>query len=268
MEKRVSVTDIMACKGRQPVVTLTCYTASMARLIDPHVDILLVGDSLGMVVYGMESTLAVSLDMMIAHGKAVVNSSSKALVVVDMPFGSYQASREQAFVSAARILAETGAQAVKLEGGAEMADTIRYLVQRGIPVMGHVGLMPQHFNVLGGYRYQGRTDKEARLIMENAQAVEAAGAFCIVLEAVKEKIATDISRTLSIPTIGIGASAACDGQVLVTEDMLGITARVPGFVKQYASLAGQIEKAVKQYRTDVIRRRFPGADHVYGGKRN
>lgn len=267
MQKRISVTDIASRKGQTPLVVLTCYTAPMARLLDAHVDILLVGDSLGMVIYGMESTLGVSLDMMIQHARAVVKSSSKALVVVDMPFGSYQASKEQAFTSAARVLVETGAAAVKLEGGAEMADTIRYLVERGIPVMGHVGLMPQHVNVLGGYRYRGRDDKEVKQILHNAKAIEEAGVFAMVLEAVNEPAAHGISKAVKVPTIGIGASAACDGQVLVTEDMLGMGGWVPGFVKQYAKLDKVIEKAVKEYGQEVKNRAFPSQEYVYGDKK-
>lgn len=267
MKNRTPVTDIIARKGKDPLVVLTCYTASMARILDPHVDILLVGDSLGMVIYGMDSTLGVTLDMMIQHAKAVTKASSQALVVVDLPFGSYQASKEQAFLSAARVLAETGAQAVKLEGGAEMAETIRHLVDRGVPVVGHVGLMPQHFNVLGGYRYQGRTEKEARQILDHARAVEEAGAFAIVLEAVEEQAARDITEQLSIPTIGIGASVACDGQVLVTEDMLGIGGWVPGFVKQYAQLGDAITHAVQQYKREVKERSFPNSQYVYGTKK-
>ncbi len=268
MQKRLSVTDIRSRKGQEPLVVLTCYTAPMARILDPHVDILLVGDSLGMVLYGMESTLPVSLDMMIAHGRAVVKSSSRALVVIDMPFGSYQQSKEQAFASCARVMAETGAQAVKLEGGAEMAETIRFLVERGIPVMGHVGLMPQHVHVLGGYRYRGRNDEEAKLILANALAVEKAGAFSMVFEGMREKVARDISAKLSVPTIGIGASPACDGQVLVTEDMLGLSgAYVPSFVKQFCNTAAVIEKAVKAYGSEVRARKFPGPDHYFAGKK-
>lgn len=248
-------------------MTLTCYTAPMARLLDEHVDVLLVGDSLGMVIYGMDSTLAVSLDAMIAHGRAVVKGSSRALVVVDMPFGSYQVSKKQAFKSAARILAETGASAVKLEGGKEMASTIKYLVQRGIPVMGHVGLMPQHVNALGGYGYRGRNAKEAKLILESAKAVQDAGAFSLVLEATQEKAARNIAQQLTIPVIGIGASSACDGQVLVTEDMLGLSGHAPSFVKQYAQLDKQVKKAVEHYAQEVKKRSFPSANYTYGNKK-
>ena len=267
MQKRISVTDITSRKGDVPIVVLTAYTAPVAHILDEHVDILLVGDSLGMVVYGMENTLAVSLDMMIAHGKAVVKSSKRALVVVDMPFGSYQASKEQAFVSAARVMAETGAQAVKLEGGAEMAETIRYLVERGIPVMGHVGLMPQHVHALGGYRYRGRDAKEAKLILDNALAVQKAGAFSMVLEGTQEQVARDITKKLSIPTIGIGASPACDGQVLVVDDMLGMGGYAPSFVKKYENLEAAISKAVKKYADEVKTRKFPSSEYYFSGKK-
>ena len=267
MQKRLSVTDITSRKGETPIVVLTAYTAPVARILDEHVDILLVGDSLGMVVYGMENTLAVTLDMMIAHGKAVVRSSKRALVVVDMPFGSYQASKEQAFTSAARIMVETGASAVKLEGGAEMADTIHYLVERGIPVMGHVGLMPQHVHALGGYRYRGRDAKEAKLILDNALAVQKAGAFSMVLEGTQEQVARDISKKLSIPTIGIGASPACDGQVLVIDDMLGLSGYAPSFVKKYDDLTSAISKAAKKYADEVKSRKFPSADYYFSGKK-
>jgi 3-methyl-2-oxobutanoate hydroxymethyltransferase len=269
MQKRLSTADIKARKNKEPLVALTCYTAPMARILDPHVDILLVGDSLGMVLYGMDSTLSVTLDMMIAHGRAVVKTSSLALVVVDMPFGSYQQSKEQAFASCARVMAETGAQGVKLEGGAEMAETIQYLVERGIPVMGHVGLMPQHVNVLGGYRYRGKNDEEAKLIQRNALAVEKAGVFSMVFEGIRENVARDITKKIKVPTIGIGASPACDGQVLVTEDMLGMSGDyVPSFVKQFGNVVPVIEKAVKAYHTDVRARKFPGPDHYFNGKKS
>lgn len=267
MEKRHSILDIRSRKGKEPVVALTAYTAPMARLLDPHVDILLVGDSLGMVVYGLESTLPVTLDMMIAHGRAVVRASSKALVVIDMPFGSYQASKEQAFLAAARVLAETGAAAVKIEGGREMADTIRFLVERGVAVMAHVGLMPQHVNAQGGYRYRGRDDKEAKRILENALAVEEAGAFAVVIEGVREDVARGITGKLAIPTIGIGASPACDGQVLVTEDLLGLSGYAPSFVKQYADAGAVIGKAVKTYAREVRSRIFPSAEYYFIGKK-
>ena len=268
MAKRLSILDIAARKGGTPLVALTCYTAPMARILDSHVDILLVGDSLGNVIYGMDSTLPVTLDLMVAHGRAVANASSRALVVVDMPFGSYQASPAQAFESAARILAETGAQAVKLEGGREMAETIRFLVERGIPVMAHVGLMPQHVHALGGYRYQGRNETEAALILENAKAVAEAGAFAIVMEGIKEEVARSVSAQVKVPTIGIGASAACDGQVLVVDDMLGLTAGAPSFVKHYAHLGEAIQQAVKTYGEEVRNRTFPSAEYCFPLKKN
>lgn len=264
--KRKTIRDVGAHKSKTPLVVLTAYTAPMSQLLDPHVDILLVGDSLGMVLYGFESTLPVTLDMMIAHGAAVQRASQKALVVVDMPFASYQTSKEQAYENCARVLKETGCSAIKLEGGTEMAETIAFLIARGIPVMAHVGLQPQRVHQMGGYRYQGRDAAEATRIMQDAQAVETAGAFAVVLEGVQESLAADITKKLSIPTIGIGASASCDGQVLVVEDMLGLTASeyVPSFVKPYAQLAGAISAAVAQYAHEVKKREFPGKEHVYG----
>ncbi len=269
MVKRLTAVDIAARKGASPLVVLTSYTAPMASVLDSHVDILLVGDSLGMVVYGFDSTLPVTLDMMINHGAAVVRGSKRALVVVDMPFGSYQASKEEAFHACARVMAQTGAQAVKLEGGAEMAETIRFLVMRGIPVMGHVGLMPQRVNALGGYRYQGRSDSEAATILHDAQAVEQAGVFSMVMEGVKEEVARHVTGQLRVPTIGIGASPACDGQVLVIDDMLGFNSGyVPGFVKTYAHLAEAVEQAVKTYAEEVRNRTFPSAEYCYPLKKN
>ncbi len=267
MTKRATAVDISARKNAEKLVVITCYTSTMAKLLDGQVDILLVGDSLGMVVYGMDSTLAVTLDMMIAHGRAVVRSSHAAFVVVDMPFGSYQACKEDAFHAAARIMAETGAQAVKLEGGAEMADTIRFLVERGIPVMAHVGLMPQYFNALGGYRYQGRNDTEAEIIREDAKAVTEAGAFALVLEGVKETVARQVTAETPVPTIGIGASPACDGQVLVLDDMLGLSGRVPGFVKHYGQLGEQVTEAVGRYAQEVRSGAFPSAEFCYPFKK-
>jgi 3-methyl-2-oxobutanoate hydroxymethyltransferase len=267
MEKRISVLDIRARKGSEKLVVLTAYTAPMARLLDPLVDILLVGDSLGMVVYGMENTLPVTLDMMINHGRAVSGASKKSLVVIDMPFGSYQASPEQAFLSASRVMQETGAQAVKLEGGGEMAETIYFLVERGIPVMGHVGLMPQRVNALGGYKFQGRNDDDAEHIMQDALAVQEAGAFSLVIEGVKEAVACEISEKLEIPTIGIGASPACDGQVLVIDDMLGFGEYVPSFVKRYADLPAVIQKAVKAYGDEVRSGKFPSAEFCFPKKK-
>lgn len=246
-----------------PIVVLTAYTASMARLLDTHCDMLLVGDSLGMVVYGMDSTLSVSLDMMVAHGQAVVRGSQKACVVVDLPFGSYQESPQQAFRSAAEIMARTGAGCVKLEGGQEMAETIAFLVQRGIPVMGHIGLKPQAVHAHGGFRTVGRGD-EADQVLHDALAVEQAGAFSVVIESTLEPLSRAITEKLSIPTIGIGASPACDGQVLVVDDMLGITATPPRFVKTFASLGTDIERAAADYAQAVRARTFPTAKECVG----
>ena len=242
---------------------LTCYTAPYARILDAHVDALLVGDSLGMVLYGMDSTLPVTLDMMIAHGKAVVKGSTRACVIVDMPFGSYQSSPVQAFESAARVLAETGCSAIKLEGGEEMAATIHFLTERAIPVIAHIGLMPQHVNSMGGYKVQGKTPAECNYIMKCAKAIEEAGAFAVVLEGVEESCAREITAMLSIPTIGIGASPACDGQVLVTEDMAGLFEKTPRFVEQFGNLRGELETSVKRYAESVRSRTFPAAKHCY-----
>lgn len=262
--RRITVPEIARKKGGDKVVVLTAYTAPFAAILDPHVDILLVGDSLGMVLYGMDSTLPVSLDMMINHGKAVMKGSSKALVVVDMPFGSYQASKEDAFRAAARVMQETGAGAVKLEGGAEMAETIAYLTERAIPVMGHVGLKPQHVHVMGGYRYQGRTDGEHQKILGDAKAVEKAGAFSIVLEGVDSKVGATVTKQTNIPIIGIGAGLDCDGQVLVTEDLAGLFESAPKFVRKFGDLRGELERAVKEYSAAVRGKTFPGKSESYG----
>jgi 3-methyl-2-oxobutanoate hydroxymethyltransferase len=261
--RRISAPDIRARKGGNPIVSLTSYHAHTAALLDKHCDLILVGDSLGMVMHGLESTIPVTLDMMILQGKAVMRGSSRALVVVDMPFGSYEASREQAFASAARIMKETGCGAVKLEGGRRMADTIAFLVERGIPVMGHVGLTPQSINALGGFRTQGRDPSDWGPIEQDARVVAEAGAFAVVLEAIAEPLAAKITRDIPIPTIGIGASAACDGQVLVLEDMLGLSPRVPKFVKRYSDLGPAIDRAVAAYAAEVRSRSFPAADNVY-----
>jgi 3-methyl-2-oxobutanoate hydroxymethyltransferase len=261
--KRLSAPDIRARKGGAPIVSLTSYHAHTAALLDKHCDLILVGDSLGMVMHGLESTIPVTLDMMILQGRAVMRGSSRALVVVDMPFGSYEASREQAFLSAARVMKETGCGAIKLEGGRRMADTIAFLVERGIPVMGHVGLTPQSINALGGFRTQGRDPSDWGPIESDARAVADAGAFAVVLEAIAEPLAAKITREVAIPTIGIGASAACDGQILVLEDMLGLSPRVPKFVKRYSDLGPAIDRAVAAYAADVRTRSFPAADNVY-----
>ena len=250
----------------EPLVMLTAYTARQAQLLDGHCDLLLVGDSLGQVIYGLPSTVPVTLDMMANHAAAVVRGSYHAVVVVDMPFGSYEASKEQAFESAARLLKESGAAAVKLEGGEQMAETVAFLTQRGIPVMGHVGLTPQAVNVLGGYAARGRSDAEADKIVGDAEALDRAGAFAIVIEGVVEPIAIAATEAVSCPTIGIGASARCDGQVLVAEDMLGMFERVPRFVKKYEDLAGIIEKTAAKYAEEVRARRFPSEDQTYQPK--
>lgn len=260
-QKRITLHDILKHKGQEPLVCLTAYTAPFAHILDQHCDILLVGDSMGMVLYGMESTLGVTTEMMIAHGKAVVNASSRSFVVVDMPFGSYQASPTQAFEAAARVMAETGCQAVKLEGGIEMADTVNFLVERGIPVMGHVGLMPQRVAAYGGYRYQGKTKETAKQILADAETIADAGAFAVVVEGVPAKLAETITKKLPVPVIGIGASVACDGQVLVTEDMAGLfTEFKPKFVRHYAQLAETLGTAAASYAQDVRSRAFPGDD--------
>ncbi|WP_297326295.1 3-methyl-2-oxobutanoate hydroxymethyltransferase [uncultured Bartonella sp.] len=261
--KRVTAPEIKIRKGGEPIVSLTAYTAHSARIADPYCDFLLVGDSVGMVVYGYQSTLPVSVDMMVLHGSAVVRGSKHALVVVDMPFGSYEKSPEQAFINASRILSETGCGAVKLEGGAEMAKTVRFLARRGIPVMGHVGLMPQSINSLGGFKTQGRQQSDWPRIEGDASAIAEAGAFAIVLEGIVEPLAAKITRDLFIPTIGIGASNQCDGQILVMEDMLGFGERVPKFVRRYGNLEQQTEEAIKQYANDVKTRTFPGENETY-----
>jgi len=264
--KRLTAPDIRARKGGTPIVALTSYHAHTARIVDQHCDVILVGDSLGMVMHGLETTVPVTLDMMILQGLAVMRGSRRALVVVDMPFGSYEASREQAFASCARVLKETGCGAVKLEGGRRMAETIAFLVERGVPVMGHVGLTPQAINTIGSFRAQGREEKDWGPIEDDARAVAEAGAFAMVIEAVAEPLAARISAQVPIPTIGIGASAACDGQILVLEDMLGLSPRVPKFVRRYGQLGPSIEAAVAGYAADVRARAFPGPDNVYGMK--
>jgi 3-methyl-2-oxobutanoate hydroxymethyltransferase len=266
---RITIPELTARKAGQPIVVLTAYTAPIARVLDRHVDILLVGDSLGMVVYGLPSTLAVTLDMMVAHGRAVVAASSHAAVVVDAPFGSYQASPAQAFEACARLLAETGCDAVKLEGGAAMAETIAFLVARGVPVMGHVGLTPQSVNTLGGFRARGRSDEDAEQIIRDAEAVAEAGAFSIVVEGTIEPVARRLTESVPVPTIGIGASAACDGQVLVIDDLLGVSGDFrPKFVRRYAELEVAIDAAAAAYAADVKSRRFPGPENVYGAQKN
>ncbi|HEY0326338.1 MAG TPA: 3-methyl-2-oxobutanoate hydroxymethyltransferase, partial [Allosphingosinicella sp.] len=260
------VPALRARKGGEPIVALTAYTMRTAQLLDPHCDFLLVGDSLGQVIYGLPSTVPVTLDMMCAHGAAVVRGSWHALVAVDMPFGSYEESPEQAFRNASRVLKETGAAAVKLEGGEAMAETVAFLSARGIPVIGHVGLTPQAVNALGGYRARGRDDAEAAKILSDARAVSEAGCFLLVLEGVMEEIAVEATRTVACPTIGIGASAQCDGQILVTEDMLGLFERTPRFVRKFGDLAGEISQAAEAYAGEVKARSFPGEGQIYRPK--
>jgi 3-methyl-2-oxobutanoate hydroxymethyltransferase len=264
---RITAPEIRARKGGTPIVALTAYHANTAAIVDSHAEILLVGDSLGMVLYAMESTLGVTLDMMIMHGKAVVRGSRRALVVVDLPFGSYEESPQVAFRNASRIMQETGCGAVKLEGGAHMAETVRFLTTRGIPVMAHVGLTPQSTNTLGGFKTQGRDTQLWPLIKADAQAVSEAGAFSVVVEGVVEPLAAEISREISAPTIGIGGSRECDGQILVLEDMLGYNPKPPKFVKVYGAVGSEIDKAVKAYAEDVRSRTFPADENVYPLKR-
>jgi 3-methyl-2-oxobutanoate hydroxymethyltransferase len=261
--RRLTAPDIRVRKRGEPLVCLTSYHAHTARILDSYCDVILVGDSLGMVMHGLETTVPVTLDMMILQGHAVMRGSKHALVVIDLPFGSYEASKEQAFTSAARVLKETGCGAVKLEGGRRMAETIAFLVERGVPVMGHVGLTPQAINTLGSFRAQGRDLDDWGPIEADARAVADAGAFSVVLEAMAEPLARRITAEVAIPTIGIGASVECDGQILVLEDMLGLSPRVPKFVKRFGDLGPSIERAVKSYADDVRSRHFPGPDHVY-----
>ncbi len=264
MTRRLTPLDIRARKGGAPIVCLTAYTTPIARLADPHCDLLLVGDSVGMVLHGLPSTLGVSVQMMAMHGLAVMRGSARALVVIDLPFGSYEESPQQAFATAAALMRETGAGAVKLEGGAHMAATIAFLVARGVPVVGHVGLTPQAVNTLGGYKVQGR-GADADRIRADARAVAEAGAFAVVLEKVPDALAREITQALAVPTIGIGASADCDGQILVIDDMLGLfTDFRPSFVKRYAELGAAASDAIAAYAAEVRDRRFPGPEHVFG----
>lgn len=260
---RMTSVNIAARKGGTPIVALTAYHAHTAAILDRFVDFILVGDSLGMVMHGLKTTIPVTLDMMVLQGLAVMRGASRALVVVDLPFGSYEESPAVAFRSAVRVLKETGCGAVKLEGGARMSETIRFLVDRGVPVMAHIGLTPQSVNTMGGYKVQGRDDDGAIEIIADAKAVASAGAFAVVVEGVVEPLAKEITTSISIPTIGIGASSDCDGQILVLEDMLGLSPDVPKFVKRYGQLADHIGSAVEAYAEDVRGRRFPDKDHVY-----
>jgi 3-methyl-2-oxobutanoate hydroxymethyltransferase len=265
--KRVTAPDIMARKGGAPIVSLTSYHAHTAAIADKYCDVLLVGDSLGMVMHGYETTVPVTLELMIMHGRAVTRGAKRALVVVDMPFGSYEESPSVAFRNAARVMKECDCGAVKLEGGVRMGETIRYLVDRGIPVMAHIGLTPQSINTLGGFKSQGRELAQWAALEADAKAVSDAGAFSVVLEAIAEPLAARISAAIPIPTIGIGASAACDGQILVMEDMLGLSPRVPKFVKEFGKVGEAIENAIKAYAEHVRDRAFPGAEHTYAMKK-
>lgn len=265
--KRITVPDIKAHKGTTPIVALTAYHAHTARILDPYVDLLLVGDTLGMVMYGMDDTLGVTLEMMIAHGKAVVRGTDRALVVVDMPFGSYEESPEIAFRNACQVMKETGCTAVKMEGGARMGPTIKYLSERGIPVVAHIGLTPQSTNILGGFKTQGRVEDDWAAIENDAQVVAHSGAFAVVLEAMAEPLAAKITAAIDIPTIGIGASPICDGQILVLEDMLGLSPRTPKFVKEFATLGAAIAGAAEAYADEVRGRAFPAKEHTYAMKK-
>ena len=261
--KRLTAPEITARKGKDPIVSLTAYHAHTAAIADKYVDFLLVGDSLGMVMHGFESTLPVPLELMILHGRAVMRGAKQSLVVVDMPFGSYEESPEQAFRNAAMVIKETQCGAIKLEGGKRMGETIRFLSERGIPVMAHIGLTPQSINILGGFKTQGRTRDQWAIIEEDARVVTEAGAFAVVLEAIAEPLAAKITRDNPIPTIGIGASPACDGQILVMEDMLGLSPRIPKFVREFGKVGAAIESAIKMYADEVRARTFPGTENTY-----
>lgn len=266
--RRTTVPQLMGFKGEKKIVALTSYSAPFARLLDPVVDMILVGDSTAMVGYGLPDTLSITLDQMAAHGAAVVRSTEKACVMVDMPFGSYQESPEKAFANAARLMALSGADGVKLEGGEVLADTTRFLVERGIPVLAHVGLMPQYLNTMGGFRAQGMSEESAARIVQDARAHEQAGAWAVVIEGVAEAVGREITQALAIPTIGIGASPACDGQILVTEDILGLSGdRIPRFAKTFADVGQVISGAVDEYATAVRGGQFPALENCFGVKK-
>ena len=264
--RRLAAPDITARKRGQPIVCLTAYTTPVAAILDGVCDLLLVGDSVGMVLHGLPNTVGVTLEMMILHGQAVMRGSQRAMVVVDMPFGSYEGAKEAAYANAVRLLKETGCQAVKVESGPTVAETIAYLVNRGVPVMGHVGLRPQAVNVDGAFRAKGRTETERARVVAEAEAAADAGAFCVVVEGVAESLAVEITQAIDVPTIGIGASAGCDGQILVTDDMLGLFEWTPKFVRRYADLKGEIERAARAYADDVRARRFPAPAETYYAK--
>lgn len=261
--RRITVPKIKCQKGKAPIVCLTAYTAPMARLIDKHVDLILVGDSAANVIHGFDTTIGITLEHMIMHGQAVMRGSERAMVVIDMPFGSYEESPETAYRNASRLMQETGCSAVKIEGGALMEKTIEFLANRGIPVLAHIGLTPQSIQTTGGYKTTGRKMSEWAHIEEDARAVEEAGAFAVVLEGMAEPLAAKLTHHLVIPTIGIGASATCDGQILVIDDMLGLTSRVPSFVKKYAELSSDVSSAIEAYAADVRARKFPSPEHTY-----
>lgn len=263
VSKRVTAPSLRARKGAEKIVALTAYTAPMAQLLDPHCDLLLVGDSLGMVVHGLPSTVGVTVNMMILHGQAVMRGSSHALVAIDLPFGSYERSPDQAFDTASRIMMETGAQAVKVEAAEGVADSIAFLTARGIPVIGHVGLRPQAVNLDGGFKARGRNEAERERVLAEARATDAAGAIAMVVEGVTPELATEVTAAVGCPTIGIGASSTCDGQILVTEDMLGLFDWTPKFVRRYADLRGSIDEAVGCYAADVRAATFPGEAEEY-----
>jgi len=261
--RRTTAPQIAKRKGGEPIVSLTSYHAHTAAIVDRYADFILVGDSLGMVMHGMETTVGVPLDLMIMHGRAVVRGTKKALIVVDMPFGSYEESPAVAFRNAARVMKETGCGAVKIEGGQRMGETIRFLSERGIPVMAHIGLTPQSWNTFGGFKTQGREQDSWPLHEEDARVVTEAGAFAVVVEGMVEPLAARITGQIAIPTIGIGASVQCDGQILVLEDILGLSPRVPKFVRVYGQVGPLIEDSVRRYAEDVRARAFPTEDHVY-----
>ncbi len=261
--RRKSVNDLAAAKNATPLVCLTAYTTPMARMLDPYSDMLLVGDSVGMVMHGLPSTVGVTIEMMIMHGQAVMRGSDLAMVVVDMPFGSYESSLDQAFQNACRIMKETGCQAVKIEAGEYAAGVVKHLVDRGIPVVAHVGLRPQAINVDGGFRAKGRTEEERRRVLAEAKAADEAGCCAMVVEGIAEDLADELTKAVECPTIGIGASVNCDGQILVTEDMIGMFDWTPKFVRMYGNVKAEINKAVEAYAADVRERRFPGEDETY-----
>lgn len=264
--RRLAAPDIAARKGKEPVVCLTAYTAPMAEILDEACDLLLVGDSVGMVLHGLPNTVGVTLDMMILHAQAVMRGSKRAMVVVDMPFGSYEGGNEQAYANACRVMKETGAQGVKVESGPTVPETIAYLTQRGIPVMGHVGLRPQAVLMEGAFKAKGRRDGDRERVLAEAIATAEAGVFAIVVEGVAEDLAREVTAAVAVPTIGIGASPACDGQILVSEDMLGLFDWAPKFVRRYADLKTEIAGAARAYAADVRARKFPGEAETYFGK--